>query len=243
MKRTSIIIAAGCLIALALGLALAYPLVIMDKSVTPKPYLKVDVVYAYFGIPNFDPNIIGLYSNYSNPQHYITENTNGRISANAIYDTDVLSYFIVLNVTNLSIKEAYVNSIETLVGPSISASTNGTGFGVGATNPLLSDSRSVSAYPGWQNFLASNMSRLIYLSGIIGAINSSYSAIQDKVWVYAQIHGSSYSDENTPIYGVAYEQLPLQTFGQDHLYNNLVGENQTLIFLNEFDVSVGRLTK
>ena len=28
---------------------------------------------------------------------------------------------------------------------------------------------------------------------------------------------------------------------EDHLYNNLLGENQTLIFLNEFDVSVGRL--
>ena len=99
----------------------------------------------------------------------------------------------------------------------------------------------VSAYPGWDNVLDANSSRLIYLSGIVGALNSSNNSLYNSIWIYAQIHGSSYKHDNVAIDGVNYEQLPLQTFGQDHLYNNLLGENQTLIFLNEFDVSVGRL--
>jgi hypothetical protein len=235
-------IAAGCLIALALGLALAYPLLIVNKPVTTKADLAVNVVYAYFGASNFNPNITGLYINYTNlQQHYATENTNGMISGNAVYDTDIVSYFIVLNVTNLSSKETYINSIETLVGPSVSASTNGTGFVVGATNPLLSDTKVVSGYAGWNNIWEPNISRLIYLSGIIGSLNTSYSLIQNHIWAYVQINGHIYDSANTPVNGVYYEQLPLQTFGQEHLYNNLVGENQTLIFLNEFDVSVGRL--
>jgi hypothetical protein len=228
---------------LALGLALAFPLITINKYVASKPDLSVNVVYAYFGAQNYNPSITGLYRNYSNPQHFVTENTNGMMTGNTVYDVDAVSYFMVLNITNLSNQNAYVNAIDTLVGPSVSASSNGSQTVLGASNPLISDSRVVSAYAGWGNIWGPNVSRLIYLSGIIGSLNISYSLIQNHIWAYVQINGDIYSNGNVPINGVDYEQLPLQSFGQDHLYNNLVGENQTLIFLNEFDVSVGRLVQ
>jgi hypothetical protein len=240
MKRSSIIIVAGCLTALVLGLALAYPLLIINNPVTIKNGLGEQVVYAYFGTPSFDPNISGLYQNSSNPQHFAVNNNEGQIIANTAYDTQAVAYFIVLNVTNLSNQLARINTMFTLMGPSISATSAGA---VEAPNPLVTDSRTVSAYPGWDNVLSQNTSRLIYLSGIIGALNSSYSSINSNMWIYTQVHGTSYEHDNVAINGVDYEQLPFQSFGQDHLYNNLVGENQTLIFLNEFDVSVGRLVQ
>ncbi len=73
----------------------------------------------------------------------------------------------------------------------------------------------------------------------MGALNSSYTSINSNIWIHVEVNGATYGD--APIIGVCYKQLPLETFGQDHLYNDLLGENQTLIFLNEFDVSVGRL--
>ena len=217
-------------------MALAYPLLITNTPVTLKDGLGVQVVYSYFGTPRFDPHIIGLYQNYSNPQHFVANNNEGGIIGNSVYDSNVVSYFIVLNITNVSNQLARIYDIEILMGSSISASSGG----VEAPNPILRDSRVVSAYPGWDNIWTEESSRLIYLSGIIGTPNATYSSLKNNIWTYLQIHGSSYENENVAINGVDYEQIPFQTFGQDHLYNNLVGDNQTLIFLNEFDVSVGR---
>jgi hypothetical protein len=220
---------AGCLTALVLGLALAYPLLVFNMPVK-KEDLGVDVVYAYFGSPYLDENISGLWRNYSIPQEIVDVGGN-----RWGLDVNAVSYFIVLNTTNYSNKPAYITNFEAFAGPSISADSNG----VSATNPLLTDYRHVDYYPGWDNIWSANASRLIYLSGIVGVHDLAYSALNStSIWIYAQVQGHSY-EENVQLFGVDYKRIPLQTFGQSHLYNNLIGENQTLIFYSGLDVSVG----
>jgi hypothetical protein len=222
---------AGCLTALVLGLALAYPLLVMNMPATKKADLDVDVVYAYFGSPYLDANVSGLWRNYSIPQEVI--NVGGTPYG---LDVNVVAYFIVLNITNHSNQPAYITNFDTIVGPSISVEPNGI---INAPNPILSDSRHVDYYPGWDNIWSANASRLIYLSGIVGVHDLVYSSLNSTgIWIHAQVEGHSY-EENVQPFGVDYKRIPLQTFGQAHLYNNLVGENQTLIFYNELDVSIG----
>ena len=119
MKRSSIIIVAGCLTALLLGLALAYPLLITNIPVTIKNGLGLQVVYAYFGTPNFDPNTVGLYRNYTNPQQFSTNPNEGQIIGNVAYNS-AISTIIILNVTNSANQLARINNIETLMGQYIS---------------------------------------------------------------------------------------------------------------------------
>jgi hypothetical protein len=210
---------------------LAYPLLVMNMPVTKKADLGVDVVYAYFGSPYLDPNVSGLWRNYSIPQEIVDVGGN-----RWGLDVNVVSYFLVLNITNNSNQPAYITNFDTIVGPSISADPNGI---ISAPNAILTDYRHVDYYPGWDQILSANASRLIYLSGIVGVHDLSYSALNSTgIWIHAQVEGHSY-EENVQPFGVDYKRIPLQTFGKAHLYNNLIGENQTLIFYNELDVSVG----
>jgi hypothetical protein len=203
----------------------------MNMPVTKKADLGVDVVYAYFGSPYLDPNVSGLWRNYSIPQEIVDVGGN-----RWGLDVNVVSYFLVLNITNNSNQPAYITNFDTIVGPSISADPNGI---ISAPNAILTDYRHVDYYPGWDQILSANASRLIYLSGIVGVHDLSYSALNSTgIWIHAQVEGHSY-EENVQPFGVDYKRIPLQTFGKAHLYNNLIGENQTLIFYNELDVSVG----
>jgi hypothetical protein len=231
VKRSSIIIVVGCLAALVLGLALAYPLLVMNMPATNEEVLGVDVVYAYFGSPYLDANISGLWRNYSIPQEIV--NVGGTPYG---LDVTVISYFIVLNVTNNSNQPVYINNFDTIVGPSISADPDGI---ISAPNSILTDYRDVDYYPGWDNIWSANTSRLICLSGIVGIHDFVYDDLNGSLWVHAKVGGWPYGEENVHAFGVDYKQIQLQTFGEAHLYNNLIGENQTLIFYNGLDVSIG----
>ena len=151
-------------------------------------------------------------------------------------DVNVISYFLVLNITNNSNFPAYINHFDTLVGPSIFVDPNGV---ISAPNSILTDYRQVDYYPGWDNIWSPNASRLIYLSGVVGVHDNVYSSLNNSVEILAKVWGFYYEEESVYPYGKDYRQLPLQTFGEAHLYNNLIGENQTLIFYNGLDVSVG----
>jgi hypothetical protein len=232
VKRSSIILVAGCLTALVLGLALAYPLLISDLPVTKKVDLDVDVVYAYFGSLNFNANITGLWRNYSLPQEAV--NINGVPYG---YDVNVISYLIVLNVTNPSGQEAGITNFDLIVGPQISTAP---GEGLQAGNAIVIDSRYIMYYLGWSGIWSANTSRLIFLSGIVGAHDLSYGALnKGSIYVYAHVNGQAWTGEKAQFVGAYLKQVPLQTFGDQYLYNNLLNENQTLIFYNELDVSVG----
>jgi hypothetical protein len=223
---------AGCLTALVLGLALAYPLLVMNMPATKKADLDVDMVYAYFGSPYLDANISGLWRNYSIPQEVV--NVGGTPYG---LDVNVISYFTVLNITNNSNQPAYITNFDTIIGSSISVEPDGI---INAPNSIVMDSRHIDYYPGWDNIWSANTSSLIYLSGIVGVHDLAYNSLNDtSIWIHAQVEGRFYGEENVYPFGVDYKQIPLQTFGQAHLYNNLVGENQTLIFYSELDVSIG----
>ncbi|MCW4010522.1 MAG: hypothetical protein NWF05_07880 [Candidatus Bathyarchaeota archaeon] len=231
MKHSSIIIVAGCLAALVLGLALAYPLLVMNLPVGKSSNLDVDVVYAYFGTPYVDANVSGLWRNYSIPTEAV--NVGGTPFE---FDMNVVAYFLVLNITNLSKEPVYITNFDTIIGPSISAGPNGP---IQANNPIVTDSRNVDYYPLWNNIWSANASRLIFLSGMIGVHDVVYDVLNGTVWVHAKVEGHSYEDNNVQASGVDYKQISLQTFGDAHLYNNLIGEKQTLIFYNGLDVYVG----
>jgi len=231
VKRSSIIIVVGCLTALVLGLALAYPLLVMNMPATKEEVLGVDVVYAYFGSPYLDVNVSGLWRNYSIPQEIVNV---GGIPMGL--DVNVISYFIVLNITNNSNQPVYINNFDTIVGPSISADLDGI---ISAPNSIMTDYRDVDYYPGWGNIWSENTSRMIYLSGIVGVHDFVYGDLNGSLWIHAKVGGWSYGEEKVHAFGVDYKEITLQTFGEAYLYNNLIGEQQTLIFYNGLDVSVG----
>jgi hypothetical protein len=225
------VIVAGCLTALVLGLALAYPLLVSDLPVTKKVDLGVNVVYAYFGSPNVGANISGLWRNYSLSNEVVDVN-GGRWG----FDVNVVSYLIVLNVTNHSNDEAYITSFQLIVGPQISMGKDGS---VQAGNALVNDYRNVEYYPGWGNIWSANTSRLIFLSGVIGVHDISYSSLNNSINLFARVDGQAWGGEKAQFVGYDLKQVKLDPFGCTYLYNNLVSGNQTLIFYNGFDVSIG----
>jgi hypothetical protein len=101
------------------------------------------------------------------------------------------------------------------------------------------DYKDVDYYPGWSNIWSENTSRLIFLSGIVGVHDLVYSDLNGSLWIHVKVGGRPYGEENVHAFGVDYKEIPLQAFGEAHLYNNLIGEDQTLIFYNGLDVSVG----
>ena len=167
--------------ALVLGLALAYPLLVSDFPATRKVDLGVDVVYAYFGRPYLDPNITGLWRNYTLQNEVVGIN-----GVRYGFDFNVVSYLIVLNVTNLSNDEAGITSFQLIVGPQISV---GTGGNVQAGNAVVNDYRNVEYYPGWGNIWSAKTSRLIFLSGVIGVHDISYSSLNSSIDMFARVDG------------------------------------------------------
>ena len=223
---------AGCLAALVLGLTLAYPLLISEMPITKKLDLDVKVVYAYIGNPNLNANITGLWRNYTIPNE-VAETDGGRIG----YDVHTVSYFVVLNVTNPSNSLARITTFNLIAGPQISLFENG---GISAGIPILTDSRSnVDANLGFDPLWNANESRLVYLSGFEGVHDVAYESLDSgSIYVYAYSQGQSYH-EGAFCSGTFLEKFQFQDFGGNYLYNNLVNDNQVLIFYNNMEVYIG----
>jgi hypothetical protein len=230
MKHSSLVIAAGCLIALFLGLILAYPLIVEQASMVTKPVLGVDVVYAYVGNPQFDANVTGLYRNYSIPQEVVEIN-----GVRYGLDVHAISYLIVLNITNYSNHLAYITNFDIMLGPRISRSDQGS---IQADNLVLNDFRDMSRYLGSNTIWEVNQSRLIYFSGVVGVHDSTYDSLNSLVYVYGHAEGRSYGG-NAFYTGFDLKQVQFQRFGDDYLYNNLVNEEQMLIFYSGMEMAIG----
>lgn len=231
MRRETLMVIGGCLAALILGLTLAYPLLSSQLPRTKTIGLGVDVVYAYIGGSNFDENIIGLWRNYSIPREIVNSNGNG-----FVYDVHAFSYLIILNITNNLNGLADIKNFDIKIGPKIYIPSFG---GVASENPILRDSRQVQVYLPWNSIWSANASRLIYLSGVASAHDIAYNALKNgKIDIYAQVSGRGYS-ENVGLSGTFLKEMELQTFGDQYLYNGLLSGNQTLIFYDGLDVSVG----
>jgi hypothetical protein len=233
MKCKSAIMASGCFLALIIGLALAYPLLAADITAPKKVQGNVEVVYAYIGDLAADANVSGLWRNFSEPA--------GVVAVNGVrfsYDVHPLSYFIVLKITNPTASTVSLNILDLMVGPQISRD-NETGS-IAANNAVFIDHRETKMVLGWNQLWSPGESRLIYLSGVVGAHDLTYSALQNgSITIYVSTSGSMFSDQNAVFTGYDLKQVQLQTFGTNYLYNNLIGANQTLIFYSPLDVSIG----
>ncbi len=233
MKRSSVVVVAGCLVALFIGLALAYPMLASDLTASQKVSGTVEVVYAYIGDLNVDANVSGLWRNFSEPAGVVA--IDGTCFG---YDVHALSYLIVLRITNPATDPIGITSLDVMVGPQISRD-NKTGS-LTASNNVLVGHQETSFYPGWNNLWSEGASRLVYLSGVVGAHDFTYAALQNEsITIYASAEGQVWGDQKASFAGYTLKQVQLQNFAGNYLYNNLVGVNQTLVFYSSLDVSVG----
>lgn len=234
MKRHILIIVAGCLAALIIGLALAYPLLTSEMPITKKLDLYVDVVYAYIGNPNLNANVTGLWRNYSTP-HGAVDTNGGRFG----FDVHAVSFLVILNITNPSNQLARVTNFKLIAGPQISLT--GTNGGVSAGNPILTYSRNNVDVDdiGFEALWQANQSRLVCLTGFAGVHDVAYEALNSgAIYVYANADGNSF-DSSAWCSGNFLEKLPFQDFEGNYLYNNLLNDNQMLVFYGSMDVTVG----
>lgn len=224
----------GSVLGLALGLAAASPMLIPNLALPTKVQIEVDVVYAYFGVQEFPSDITGLWRNQSDSW----ENT-----------LHIVSYFIVLNVTNHSDKLALIGEFEVSAAPEILvingtdmigseklaeqttvSPISGEGFGVSKENPILTDLRDLSRfYPGWSQYWSPNESRLIGLTGIVEVSNiAAYDALQSgTIYLYGEAKGKPYEGGSLST-GFGLKNVQLEIIGSEYLYNAMLSENQIL---------------
>jgi len=231
-------------IALMLGLAAASPILVPNFALTTKVQIEVDIIYAYFGVQEFNRNVTGLWRNQSNPLEYTLH---------------IVSYFIVLNVTNRSNKLALIGEFEVSAAPEILVH-NGTemigseklaeqitvspisdeGFGVAKENPILTDLRDLSRfYPGWSQYWPSNTSRLIGFTGMVEVPNIPYAALENgTIYLFGEAIGQPYGGGSLSR-GFSLKYVQLQVLEKEFLYNTALSENQLLrIDSNGIDVYI-----
>lgn len=226
MLHSRIVWVAGISLALILGLALAYPLLISQMPPIAYEELGIDVVYAYFGEPSFDPNIIGLWRNYTNRDPVLI---NG---ARWGFDVHVTAYFLVLNITNYSAEPVYIRSIEAMVGPQIEVMNQGS---ISAQNLILHAHRNTEYVYGWNELWSANASRLIYLSGIIGVHDLAYNSFESTICLYGKVEGKW----DNYFRGENFKQVQFENLNGAYLYNTILREDQMFVFYQDLDVAIG----
>jgi hypothetical protein len=148
-------------VALLLGLAIAYQLYTSNVETTPKypngrAYLGLDVVYAYFSTQPVSQNVAGLWRNSSDP-------------ASGYYTTG--SFFVVLNVTNYSNVSVVVSKISVIGAQQMSIINTPNEFSESVTGDFFFEyhqtySEQVNVGAGDDVTWQPSESRLIGLSGV-----------------------------------------------------------------------------
>lgn len=202
----------GVVVALSLGLALAYPLLAPQIPSLDKPNLGLNVVYTYISSPLNNSNLTGVWRNSSN----------GWQTNNIIFN-----YIVIMNITNHSSGLVQLNSLQTLIGPNITY-FNDTGA-VSANNLIVDDSRVKDFSVRFSGALGPYQSKLVCLSGFTGVPVEFYDEVVTKsAWVLGKVDGQvGYSNSQ---YGNAYElkQVSLQDIDGNYLYNSLLNDDQML---------------
>jgi hypothetical protein len=236
MKRSLVIIVSGCLAALVLGLVVAYPLFVSSFPSLSKPDLSVDVSYAFIQPIGSNSTLAGFWWNES----VVEVNYSGGVPGGTIKaDGIVVSYLIVLNVTNNSNESARIRNFDIIVGPQVSVGDGGSVF---AGNPVLTDSRhftylSVSDNEVWDP----HSSKLIGLSGITGVHEVPYASLNESaIYLYGSAEGQvAYGNPSQDAKGYRLKQVQLQNVENAYLYNDLLNENQVLLFYSGLTMSIG----
>jgi hypothetical protein len=237
VKRSILVLTAGCLTALVLGLALAYPLLNSEMPTIEKLPLDVDVVYLYMGSPNLDPNVTGLWRNYTAVKEVVETNGVG-----IVYDTNMLSYLAVLKVTNPSSSRAYLTDFELRVAPLVLRpnTTLRPDYSNGLNSPIIVDSRirvdTMGIFDAWMN---PGESRLVCLRGFVGVHDFLYEKLNNTpIYVTANAHGQATGDRVAHS-GSIIKPVDFEVSGGNYLYNNLLNDNQMLLINHGLEVYVG----
>jgi hypothetical protein len=211
-KHSKILMVIGVLVALSLGLALAYSLLATQMPNLEKPEIGLNVVYTYISSPYNNSNLTGVWRNSSN----------GWQNNNVIFN-----YMIIMNITNYSSRLVQINSLQALVGPNITYFNDTSA--VSATNLIVDDSRMKDFSATFNGVLGPYESKLVCLSGFTGVPVEFYDqAISGNTWVLGKVDAqAAYS--NGP-YSNAYDlkQVPLKDIDGNYLYNILLNDDQML---------------
>jgi hypothetical protein len=227
-SNTKIIL--GSAVALILGFSIAAPILLAYYRPSTSVQIKVDLVYAYLGVQQFNQNVTGLWINSSDKMQA---------------PLSIISFFIVLNVTNQSNKTAYLTGFQVVVGPNVflfnvteyPSGRNSTG--ISAENPVvwwyLGENR-VGWYPVWEP----RQSRLIAVTGSVGTRGTdSISALANE---YMYLYGSAAArpyEGGIGSYAYSFKYVRLQAFGTEFLYNSVLSNNQRWsLDHNGIDVSI-----
>ncbi|MGD6809798.1 MAG: hypothetical protein ACQCN3_08885 [Candidatus Bathyarchaeia archaeon] len=206
--------------------SMAYPLLTIETS-NCREEIGVNVAYAYFGEPSFDPQVVGLWRNYSD--------TNPVTINGAKWDFDVhaLNYFIVLNITNYSNEPLYLNSIEVSAGPQLLIGEQGDFAG---GNIILRECKETEFIPIWDELWSPNSHRLIFFSGTIGVHDLEYNSLSDLLYLYSRVEGER---SNIHAYGTEFKQAQFKALNGSYLYNTIIDDNQMFIFYQDIEVVIG----
>lgn len=235
----------GSLGALLLGIAVAYPFLATDLSLAPKTNLSVDVVYAYFGVQQFPSNVAGMWRNYSD-------------TIERSYH--IVSYLVVLNITNHSNQAARINDFTIYVAPQITVgngssvertdmlgqqrnATSDTGTSVSIVNPIVADIRHFDYSESWNEVWQPNSSRLIGLSGITEVQDNAYPSLQSgDVYLYGRAEGEAAYARSGRSEAYSIKRVQLEIVGDSSLYsafyNSVLRNDQYLGIINGLDVYI-----
>ena len=202
-----------CVVALLAGLVLSYPLFVSNTSSPPtvsRPYITLEVPYAYFSTPSYTQNIIGLNS---------SGNHTGRILVDSIF---------VVKITNNSNQTVYIDGVTVYASSNLNITNTPTQFSLFATGTFLTQELAFTtksestarALP----YLHPHESKLIALSGTTETTNIT-SLQGGSFYLGGKIEGSI-GDWHSTWGGSRLVQV--QNFGNEYLYNDLVSSNQTL---------------
>jgi hypothetical protein len=233
MKPRTKLILAGA-IALIVGFGVAMPLLLLNIGPlrwTPpeEVHVEVDIMYAYFGVQQFNQNLTGLWINSSNLQGDLPRE-----------DLHFVTYLFVVNITNLSDKFfVSMHELYFVAGPSIDAEPDSWG----ATDPMVYlEIRDLHESYIFNSQCEPGHSRLIALTGIVETYGVAYSQLQNgTIYLFTIIYGQPIGDAGNAIWSKSYclKEVQLQIFGSEFLYNNLLSENQRLNFYpNGIDVYI-----
>lgn len=204
------------LVALIAGLVLSVPLLLLNLNQTPKPtferpFIALDVSYAYFSLHSYSPNVSGL-----------SESSN-------FAQSPLFQFVLVANITNYSNTEVFIDKI-TLYGATFLNVTNTKSMFTLSTSNIFFASKLAFNPSDEDNllhalpYLGSHQSKLVALSGLTEVQNTTALKV-GSFYLGGKIDGSVEDWHST--WGGS-KQVQVQNFGNEYLYNNLLSSNQTL---------------
>ncbi len=218
-------------VALLLGLAIAYPLYTPNVQTLPKytnghAFLGLDVVYAYFSTQPVSQNITGLWHNSNDPSSkYYTAG----------------SFFLVLNITNHSNVTVVVSKLSVSGAQQMSITNTPNEFSETISGFFFeyhqTYNQKTDPGPGddvtWQPY----ESRLIGLSGI-NQIGNRTLLQTGTFYLGGSVEGTVIG--GLPSIGGGAKLVHMENFGDsEYLYNDLVKGNESLrVYPTSFDVQV-----